>query len=77
MTPDTTRGGDARNFKFAVECGEVFALHRRGANKDCPVGRNIEAVLCNLQKAIDHAVDEKLAEYTLGDVLAKIEETVV
>jgi len=61
----------------AVECGEVFALHRRGANKDCPVGRNIEAVLCNLQKAIDHAVDEKLAEYTLGDVLAKIEETVI
>jgi hypothetical protein len=37
------------------------------------VGRNIEAVLCNLQKAIDRAVDEKLAEYTLEDVLEKIE----
>jgi Rrf2 family protein len=57
----------------AVECGEVFALHRKGTNKDCPVGRNIEAVLCNLQKAIDRAVDEKLAEYTLEDVLEKIE----
>lgn len=57
----------------AVSCGEVFALHRKGANKDCPVGRNIEAVLCNLQKAIDRAVGEKLAEYTLGDVLEKIE----
>src|ERR1044071_5251500 len=30
----------------AVSCGEVFALHPKGANKDCPVGRNIEAVLC-------------------------------
>ena len=57
----------------AVSCGEVFALHPKGANKDCPVGRNIEAVLCNLQKAIDQAVDDKLAEYTLGDVLEKME----
>ena len=57
----------------AVSCGEVFALHPKGANKDCPVGRNIEAVLCNLQKEIDRTVGRKLAEYTLEDVLAKIE----
>jgi Rrf2 family protein len=57
----------------AVACGEVFALHPKGPNKDCPVGRNIESVLCNLQKAIDKAVDDKLAQYTLGDVLEKIE----
>jgi len=57
----------------AVSCGEVFALHPKAPNQECPVGRNIEAVLCNLQKAIDRAVDEKLAEYTLGDVLEKIE----
>lgn len=57
----------------AVACGEVFALHPKGANKDCPVGRNIEAVLCNLQKEIDRAVDEKLAEYSLDDVLTRID----
>jgi len=57
----------------AVSCGEVFALHPKGANKDCPVGRNIEAVLCNLQKEIDRTVGQKLAEYTLDDVLARIE----
>ena len=57
----------------AVSCGEVFALHPKAPNQECPVGRNIEAVLCNLQKAIDQAVDHKLAEYTLGDVLEKIE----
>src|SRR5437868_2497164 len=27
----------------AVCCGEVFALHSRSPNQDCPVGRNIEA----------------------------------
>jgi DNA-binding IscR family transcriptional regulator len=57
----------------AVSCGEVFALHPKGANRDCPVGRNIEAVLCNLQKEIDRAVGQKLAEYTLDDVLVRIE----
>jgi len=57
----------------AVSCGEVFALHRKGANKDCPVGRNIEAILCNLQKEIDRTVGEKLAQYSLHDVLQMTE----
>lgn len=57
----------------AVSCGEVFALHGRAPNQDCPVGRNIEAVLCNLQKEIDRAVDEKLLEHTLQNVLTEIE----
>jgi Rrf2 family protein len=61
----------------AVSCGEVFALHPKGPNRDCPVGRNIEAVLCNLQKEIDRAVGEKLAEYTLADVLMRIDSEVV
>ena len=56
----------------AVSCGEVFALHPKGANQDCPVGRSIEAVLCNLQKEIDRAVGDKLSQYTLGDVLEMI-----
>jgi Rrf2 family protein len=61
----------------AVSSGEVFALHPKGPNRDCPVGRNIEAVLCNLQKEIDRAVGEKLAEYTLADVLMRIDSEVV
>ncbi|HEY2865724.1 MAG TPA: Rrf2 family transcriptional regulator [Pyrinomonadaceae bacterium] len=56
----------------AVSCGEVFALHPKGANQDCPVGRSVEAVLCNLQKEIDRTVGEKLSQYTLGDVLEMI-----
>ena len=57
----------------ALSCGEVFGLHRKGPNRDCPVGRNIEAVLCNLQKEIDRSIGEKLSEYTLADVLEKID----
>jgi Rrf2 family protein len=58
----------------AVSCGEVFALHPKSPSQDCPVGRNIEAVLCNLQKEIDRSVGETLSQYTLGDVIAKISE---
>jgi Rrf2 family protein len=56
----------------AVCCGEIFALRTKQPNQDCPVGRNIEAVLCNLQKEIDRAVDEKLAQYTLEDVIREV-----
>jgi len=58
----------------AVSCGEVFALHGRSPNQDCPVGRNIEAVLCNLQKEIDRTVGEKLSKHTLQTVLGSIEQ---
>lgn len=58
----------------AVSCGEVFALHGKSPNRDCPVGRNIESVLCNLQKEIDRAVGEKLSQYTLQSVLEVIEQ---
>jgi Rrf2 family protein len=56
----------------AVSCGEVFALHSRAPNQDCPVGKNIEAVLCNLQKEIDRSVGEKLGQYTLATVIDEI-----
>lgn len=56
----------------AVSCGEVFGLHPKGANQDCPVGRSVESVLCNLQKEIDRTVSEKLSQYTLGDILEMV-----
>ena len=58
----------------AVACGEVFALHPKSPNRDCPVGRNIEAVLCNLQKEIDKSIGEKLSQYTLQGVIETIEQ---
>ena len=56
----------------AVSCGEVFALHAKSPNPDCPIGRNIEAVLCNLQKEIDKSVGEKLGQYTLASVIGMV-----
>jgi Rrf2 family protein len=56
----------------AVSCGEIFALHSKSPNQDCPVGKNIEAVLCNLQKEIDRTVGEKLAQYTLEKFMEKV-----
>ncbi len=57
----------------AVSCGEVFALHAKSPSQDCPVGKNIEAVLCQLQKEIDKSVGEKLGQYTLKSVIEQIE----
>ena len=57
----------------AVSCGEVFALPAKQANQDCSVGRSIESVLCNLQKAIDRSVAEKLGEFSLASVLGMID----
>jgi Rrf2 family protein len=56
----------------AVSCGEVFALHAKAPNKDCPIGANIEAVLCELQREIDRAVGEKLGQYTLASIIQKL-----
>ena len=56
----------------AVSCGEVFALHAKSPNQDCPIGRNIEAVLCNLQREIDKSVGEKLGQYTLASVIEMV-----
>ena len=57
----------------AVSCGEVFALHAKAPNQDCPIGKNIEAVLCNLQKEIEQSVGEKLKQFTLARVIDMVE----
>jgi Rrf2 family protein len=61
----------------AVSCGEVFALHAKTPSKDCPVGKNIEAVLSCLQKEIDRGIEEKLAKYTLQNVFEMVEHVSV
>ena len=56
----------------AVSCGEFFALHGKSPNPDCPVGKNIEAVLCNLQKEIDRSIGDKLSQFTLQSVFEMV-----
>ncbi len=61
----------------AVTCGEVFALHRRTPNQNCLIGRNIQTVLENLQTEIDAVIEQKLAEYTLQNVIEAVEQEIV
>ncbi|HUF05257.1 MAG TPA: Rrf2 family transcriptional regulator [Aridibacter sp.] len=56
----------------AVSHGEVFSLHRQKPDQNCPVGKNIESVLCNLQKEIDSAIEERLGSYTLSDIISMV-----
>lgn len=58
----------------AVSHGEVFSLHKQEPDQDCPVGRNISSVLCNLQKEIDSAVEARLEKHSLEDIIALIKE---
>jgi Rrf2 family protein len=58
----------------ALPCGEVFALHSKEPNQDCPIGKNMAAFLCGLQKEVDRSIDEKLRQYSLRDVIEHIEE---
>jgi DNA-binding IscR family transcriptional regulator len=60
----------------AVNCGEVFALHPNTPSKDCPVGKNIEGVLCCIQKEIDRGIEARLAKYTLQDIMGMVEHAV-
>jgi Rrf2 family protein len=60
----------------AVNCGEIFALHAKGPNKECPVGKNIESVLCCLQKEIDKSIEEKLSRYSLQDIFEMVAQGV-
>lgn len=57
----------------SVSHGDIFSPHPKTPNQDCPVGKNIEAILCRLQKEIDYSIEEKLAQYTLRDVIGMIE----
>ena len=61
----------------AVAGGEVFALHRQKPNQNCLVGKNIQTVLENLQTEIDEAIEQKLAGFTLLDIIKSVEQEIV
>ena len=57
----------------AVSHAEVFSLHRQTPNQNCPIGKNIQAVLGKIQDEIDEVIERKLAQYTLQDVIESVE----
>ena len=56
----------------AVECvdsGELFHFHEN-PNKQCPVGRNIHNILDEKLQQVQQAMEEKLKDITIADVIA-------
>ena len=58
----------------AVNCGGVIALHTKAPSQDCPIGKNIEAVLGCLQREIEKGIEEKLSRYTLQNVFEMVDQ---
>ena len=56
-----------------VENGDLFHFHE-APNPQCPVGRNIHALLDDKLQAVQNAMEEKMREYTLADLQTGIRE---
>ena len=52
-----------------VENGSLFHFHD-APNPDCPVGRNIHALLDDKLKAIQNAMEDEMRRFTLADLEA-------
>ncbi|MCB1024105.1 MAG: Rrf2 family transcriptional regulator [Acidobacteria bacterium] len=72
----TKQPGDIRLLEVyeAVSHDEVFGLHPKTPNQDCDIGLHITPILGELQRAIDAAVKEKFADYTLQNIIDNIKE---
>jgi Rrf2 family protein len=57
----------------AVEGSEVFSLHPKRPDRDCPVGSSIGVVLKEVRTEIDSAIEQVLAGITIGDVVRRLE----
>lgn len=56
-----------------LEEGELFHFHEN-PNPECPVGRNIHAVLDDKLKHIQEAMENEMKKYTIADVAKEIEK---
>ena len=56
-----------------VENGDLFHFHE-SPNPECPVGRNIHALLDDKLKAIQGAMEKEMRKYTLLDLRSGITE---
>lgn len=58
----------------AVDCvqGDLFSFHAN-PNPECPVGRNVHAVLDGEVAAAQHALEQRLSETKIADLDAEVE----
>lgn len=56
-----------------LEGGDLFRFHE-APNPECPVGRNIHALLDDRLKAIQKAMEDEMKKYTLADLSTGMQE---
>lgn len=56
----------------AAEQGGLFGFHEE-PNLQCPVGRNIEAALCAELTEAQRALESRLAQVTLSQLIARFQ----
>lgn len=56
----------------AVDAGSIFALHRVEPNAACPVGRNIQSLLCAEIDAARRALERQLDGTTIAEMAAGV-----
>ena len=66
---------DVYNAVECVENGELFHFHEN-PNTDCPVGRNIHAVLDDKLMRVQKAMETELSSITLEDIRRDIKELI-
>lgn len=57
----------------AVEDDQLFGMHHRAPNNTCPVGRNIQQALGYVFSEAERALEQRLAELTIADVLRGVQ----
>lgn len=55
----------------AVSTGEAFLVPEKKASRKCPIGRNMAAILCDLQKEVNHSIGVQLGRHTLQEVMER------
>ena len=56
-----------------IENGDLFHFHE-SPNPECPVGRNIHALLDDKLKAIQQSMETEMKKYTLADLRTGMQE---
>lgn len=71
-SPDDITLLDVYRAVNATEADQLFRIHD-APNIECPVGRNIEAVLQAELKEAQFAMERRLAQTTVGQLIAKFQ----
>jgi DNA-binding IscR family transcriptional regulator len=58
-----------------IENGELFHFHENPST-DCPVGKNIHAVLDDMLTRVQKALEAELASITLEDIMQNTRELI-